>query len=761
LKRSVQIGLDGALADADSRHGSHQLSHGNSVAEALLEASNSTGFRGRLSCVQLAGTISGVEQSEMHVDEIVLDELVELTPELVFSKFQRQGEVTTGPPLVRCFRALNHPYPNLQWLKETIKLLCCGRESLDREDFLDIFKKYEERHIDHLRHIFGNKKVEAQRVPDLLRKCGVPLMMGAAEELLAEISPEVDFPGFRSIYEDVVFRAGLTHREHDRVSVFFEENVDRGLLSVDDIGKCLGFNDNLISIVGGDEIVNAYAREAQKRTKDGTVTLDVSLWGQTVRKIDKKPTLDFMQHHKSEKSADPGSPMSAVPSENLKITFEREGINASAFLACIRMLHERLDVGIREAYAKLGMYCENTVGSSELVSIIEELGMLNAVPDEVEAFVKNLTQQDGASLAYAQAHQLCVQYCQSDGFTESDCQDLADIFNKLDDDNSGFLGADEIGPVIRWLGYQPTHFKMYDFAEEINLKIDSEFDLKGFRAVIAKYRKLNLKGVRPLFLDGRGRDQRLLAEQLPEILQSSGFELTDQEEEAVLKMVSKDVKRTNDPLMCFREFKRYEALHRKHVRERMANNGGFTDVEYKKHHKFFQEHESNGHLSQKSVRTMLADLFPDKGLSKGWHKKIAEMVKEADLDGNGLFDWAEYLILMKTLTAQLERDLLVKGLELKEDLGYNSFELKQFRDLHRACDNDMSGYVDFEELVAVISNLVPMDLESTAELKTMVDAIDNDKNTSLDFWEFLTLMKKIQDMNWRNINGVAGGRNNM
>lgn len=171
------------------------------------------------------------------------------------------------------------------------------------------------------------------------------------------------------------------------------------------------------------------------------------------------------------------------------------------------MCHERLDLGIKAACEKLGLSWMKTVTSSELVSIIEELGMLNAVPEEVGAFVQALTKQANPDLVYTQTHQLIVQYCQSDGFTESDCQDLADVFAKLDEDGSGILGADELGPVIRWLGYQPTHFKVYDFAEEIGLTTGSEFDLRAFRAIIAKYKILNLKGVRPYFLDGRGRDQ--------------------------------------------------------------------------------------------------------------------------------------------------------------------------------------------------------------------------------------------------------------
>jgi Ca2+-binding EF-hand superfamily protein len=439
-----------------------------------------------------------------------------------------------------------------------------------------------------------------------------------------------------------------------------------------------------------------------------------------------------------------------------------DGMNASAFLAAYRMLHERLDLCIQLACQGLKIRSMEPIATSELVSLFEELGMVHAVPEEVNSFVQTFLRQKSKSselpdsLLYYQVYQVVFEYCQSDGFTETDNQDLAVAFNSFDDDKSGTLGADEIGPIIRWLGYQPTHYKIYDFAEEVGLRTDSEFDLREFRSIISKYKLLTLRSARELFFDSDGNERKIPGERIGEALAIVGFELSSAEHSNCLRMVEKHAERTGCTSMSFRDFKRYEAAHRKAVRELMTQNRGFSDAEYKRHQKFFDESASNGFMSQKSVRNLLATMFPDKGLSKGWHAKIAQMVKDADEDGNGLFEWHEFLTLMKGSTQELEKDLLMKGLHLKEELGYQGTELKQFRELYKACDTDGSGDVDFQELCTILENLVPMDAQATRELEQVVNSVDDGGGT-LDFWEFLRLMKKLQDKNWRNINGVAEG----
>merc|ERR550532_2665669 len=122
-------------------------------------------------------------------------------------------------------------------------------------------------------------------------------------------------------------------------------------------------------------------------------------------------------------------------------------------------------------------------------------------------------------------------------------------------------------------------------------------------------------------------------------------------------------------MIDFREFKLLEQQHRKRTQRTMEENGGFTVGELARHRKNFKRGDKTGSgtISQKALREHLQELYPETLVDRDRHVRIAQMVKESDLDGNGVFDYEEYLGLMKKLTEELDRDILLKGLKLKLD----------------------------------------------------------------------------------------------
>lgn len=92
--------------------------------------------------------------------------------------------------------------------------------------------------------------------------------------------------------------------------------------------------------------------------------------------------------------------------------------------------------------------------------------------------------------------------------------------------------------------------------------------------------------------------------------------------------------------------------------------------------------------------------------------------------------------------------MLVKGLGLRKKLGFTSQELRQYRDFFWMTDTDGSGEVDFDELKKIMTNLVTLDPKSELQLSKYFTDADDNCSGALDFWEFLVLMKQLQDDNW-------------
>lgn len=354
----------------------------------------------------------------------------------------------------------------------------------------------------------------------------------------------------------------------------------------------------------------------------------------------------------------------------------------------------------------------------------------------------------GHELTHAQLSTILEKYCMAEGFTDHDAEDLGRLFNRFDIDGSGELEVCELGAVIRYLGYEPSYYRVYDFVEELGLGEDSTLGFVQFKAAVRTYRTRVLQGARASFVDERtGRtDKSLGLDSVEDVLRSIGYEFDkgDKHVQRLLRgLVPAGMKIT------FSELKQLEYKYRCYRRDCLEQNGGLTPQELTRHRMHFGLMAVNHHMTQKAVRETLAKMFPI-SLSSDLHlhKRIQKIVVESDLDGNGRFNEDEYIVLMQKLTEEIDRLVLVKGLGLRKKLGFSSFELRQFRDLFWETDVDGSGEVDFDELKHIMSNLVTMNQRAEYSLLEYYNKVDDNNSGSLDFWQFLVLMKKLHDDGW-------------
>eukprot|EP00461_Guttulinopsis_vulgaris_P004197 UN04198 len=94
------------------------------------------------------------------------------------------------------------------------------------------------------------------------------------------------------------------------------------------------------------------------------------------------------------------------------------------------------------------------------------------------------------------------------------------------------------------------------------------------------------------------------------------------------------------------------------------------------------------------------------------------MVKKFDKNGDGQIDFGEFI------------DMMLSVQRSKED---------ELRDVFSFFDKDGSGAISAEEIFAVMQRLgEKVDLE---ECQLMVKSVDDDGNGSIDFQEFIKMMK--------------------
>jgi len=645
--------------------------------------------------------------------------------EAAFKACSSSGVVTTGTQLAESLLLLGHPYPDCEVLDRTIHDMCAGRESLDKEDFMLVVSTYEEELGESLEATFTahaalGDEVPAGEVPEMLREMGVPLMTGMEEELM-DLADDIDFEAWESIYEEVVSRAGLTQEEHNRLRLIFEEleGLD-GTITAQELLGALSWHESLTELAGGGAVLQALVEETLERVSSGRVGLDPSQW----TKVAAAATV-------SRGSA------AEVGDSTVRA-------NGSAFLAAASVFHSRISMGLRAALERLGLGTDE-VPSNKLLAIFEELGFLGAMASDVDSFLLACNMQGKEELTYFEFFTIVFRYCQADGVTEDESKDINAVFKKFDEDESGTLEATEIGPVIRWLGYQPTQYRVYDFAEEIGLDWHSHIDALEFRRLAAKYKSMSLKTVRKAFLhkDRATDDHKIAITELNRLLHLVGYEPTQDEVANLVREAGGQGK-----FIDFHEFKRLELIHRRWVQQTMARNGGFTDGELAKHYQYFASRDmGSGMISGLAMRELMFEIFPDDSKDRHRHAFIAMLLNESGIEGNVMVEFDEFMEVMKKTQEEIDRDMLIQSLRLKSEFGFTGAEVKQFRDLFSVTDEDMSGDVDFEEVITMFSNLMVLDVSSKREILAHVMEVGNEDGR-IDFWGFLSVMHKVQSKKW-------------
>jgi len=669
--------------------------------------------------------------------------------EVVFGFHAHNSEVIVGKHLAEAFLLLDIPYPDEEILADALQRKFQGRNSLDREDFVSVVVAYQDTVATQLEKVFRQisgyvDNIDSNKVVNLLEEAGVPLMPGVKQELALQLSAEqkdkVNFHEFKNIYEDIISRASLTVGEHGRISDLFEATEDwDGTIGAEDLSRILSWNEAFVS-VAGENAIQRIVEITARRAASGRLSLNFRGW---------------MAEYKNQKSLDGFGAEVAEPVENLDLDSVR--FTGSAVLVAARFLHYCIADGLVATMQKVGSKGKS-MSLQKILAVVEEVGFLGATVESLEHFIGVCRFEPQRVYDFDQIYTLIFRFCNADGFTDSEEKDLTDLFRKFDDDGSGTLEASEVGPVIRWLGYQPTQYRVYSFAEDVGLNENSAIDLIQFRKMVSNYYRLSLRRVKEAFkqgyLPGSEDKRRIVVGDLGQLLTMVGYEITHAEVTKVIDSLGGP----DDPL-DFLTFKKLEINHRKHVRKTMEENGGVSNAEYNKYQSYFHHNkDGEGHITQKAMRNLLGKLFPSNSLDRSRHVRIAQLVKEADVDGNKVFDFEEFVWLMNRVTEVMDRDSLVKGLMLRKQLGYTSAEVKHFKELYQMSDEDMSGYIDFEELCKLFLMILPLDGEGIRELSARFRQVCSMETGELDFWEFLTFMRSVQRDNWRNITGVLGRR---
>ncbi|KAG5645669.1 hypothetical protein DXG03_005507 [Asterophora parasitica] len=157
-----------------------------------------------------------------------------------------------------------------------------------------------------------------------------------------------------------------------------------------------------------------------------------------------------------------------------------------------------------------------------------------------------------------------------------------------------------------------------------------------------------------------------------------------------------------------------------------------SEEEIKEAFKVFDK-DGNGYISAAELRHVMTNLG-----EKLSDNEVDEMIREADVDGDGQINYDEFVKLFHSPPLDTLARLLNPS-NTDYD-GPTDEQIEEFREAFALFDKDNDGTITHEELGTIMRKLGQN--PSDSELRDMIREVDTDHNGTIDFDEFLTMMAK-------------------
>ena len=213
-------------------------------------------------------------------------------------------------------------------------------------------------------------------------------------------------------------------------------------------------------------------------------------------------------------------------------------------------------------------------------------------------------------------------------------------------------------------------------------------------------------------LDKNG-DGLITREELGTVMRSLGQNPTDADLQDIINEVDAD----RDGTINFNEFLTMMELKRRQSR---------AEAELKEAFQLF-DRDSNGLISAEELSHVMKNI--DANMSD---TEIDEMMREADRDGDGQIDYAEFVRMMSPLESPVKR--LIEYFEKLE---------ADIRQAFRLFDRDSNGLISAEELSHVMKNNIDGKMTDN-EIDEMMREADSDGDGQIDYREFVKMMSPLK-----------------
>jgi Ca2+-binding EF-hand superfamily protein len=481
------------------------------------------------------------------------------------------------------------------------------------------------------------------------------------------------------------------------------------------------------------------------------------------------------------------------------------------FFEFLYAMREHREPGVTQALAVFNDFDVEQKGyldSNNVTDAIEALGFCTASPKLVCNIAKENGIGNGQRMSFDDFWRLLQHFSKQCGMSSADVAFIRDTFNQVDDNGSGSIDSSELRFVMRILGFPASYERLHQLQEEFDTDGSGELEFDELLRLVAKYREKEMKIARESFetlagdrnladlsprcltpsqkyarrLSGDhphykdqsdhshdtsdksqirrmqtfrqdfehvGRDETIPISDLRKMLHGLGY-TPSKEQEAALA-VNFDEGATD---MRFWELMNCVEQFRTWAREEFQQHLGFTELQLEGLRNKFESYDcdGNGYLKHAEVAKVLSDLYPDANMAN--HKIMEELLQVGEVNVKGHLDFDGYMRIMRSFHDRQDYARIQEEQDNLKELHFSRDEVIDLRQVFAIFDADASGSVSLDELSSLVSMIIPglQRDDKLKELQKILHEVDTDGNRTLDFIEFLKLVRRLQDSDWQGFN---------
>lgn len=204
------------------------------------------------------------------------------------------------------------------------------------------------------------------------------------------------------------------------------------------------------------------------------------------------------------------------------------------------------------------------------------------------------------------------------------------------------------------------------------------------------------------------------------------------------------------------------------AREDFRNNAGLTSEELEEMKRKFKKYDedNSGSISNKELRKLLEDLYPDLSKDPKLRPSLIKLLEEVEVHAEGDLDFGDFIRLMRQFHDLRHKGLIAQEQRIVEMTGFGEEEVDEFRLLFmgkHVNEGISREEMTFLEFTKLIGSVVTMNERNTQELLQLFgevldtcgteyeESVPVSTTTTMIFPEFLLLMKKILEVDWGSI----------